>query len=52
MKRVLKSEKGTIEVLVLGLLAALIIVLAMPVLSDLGSGTQRLPRHSSAAWVR
>ena len=34
------SEKGSVELIVIGLLAALIIVLAIPVLSDIGTKTQ------------
>ena len=35
-----KNEKGSIELIVLGLLAALIVVLAIPLLSQIGSGTK------------
>ena len=34
------QEKGSIELIVLGLLAALIVVLAIPLLSQIGSGTK------------
>ncbi|MBX7143561.1 MAG: hypothetical protein K1X79_03845 [Oligoflexia bacterium] len=32
------NEKGSIELIVLGLLAALIVVLAVPLLTDIGTG--------------
>lgn len=35
-----KNEKGSIELIVLGLLAALIVVLAIPLLSQIGSEVQ------------
>ncbi len=34
------NEKGSIELIAIGLLAALIIVLAIPYLSDIGTQTQ------------
>lgn len=34
-----KAQKGSIELIVLGLLAALIVVLAVPVLSGIGTST-------------
>jgi hypothetical protein len=34
----MKNEKGSIELIVLGLLAALIVVLAVPLLTDIGTG--------------
>lgn len=34
----MKNEKGSIELIVLGLLAALIVVLAVPLLGTIGSG--------------
>lgn len=43
MKKVLKhtkGEKGSVELIVIGLLAALIIVLAIPLLDSLGSKSQ------------
>lgn len=53
MKRRLNDNgSGSIELVVLGLLAALIIVLAVPVISDVGNDSKKLPRHSSAAWIR
>lgn len=39
MKRVNK-EKGSIELIVLGLLAALIVVLAIPLLTSIGTSTE------------
>ena len=33
-------QKGSVELIVMGLIAALIIVLAIPVLQDIGSKTQ------------
>ena len=36
----MKKEKGTVELIVMGLLAALIIVLAIPLLTDIGTKTQ------------
>jgi len=36
-KNKLKEEKGSVELIVIGLLAALIIVLAIPLLDSLGS---------------
>ena len=38
-KAVIRSEKGSVELIVIGLLAALIIVLAIPVLQEIGSKT-------------
>jgi len=35
-----KSEKGSVELIVIGLLAALIIVLAIPYLRDIGTQTR------------
>lgn len=35
-----KSEKGSVELIVIGLLAALIIVLAIPLLRDIGTNTK------------
>ena len=35
-----ENEKGSIELIVIGLIAALIIVLAVPYLSDLGETTE------------
>ena len=35
-----KKERGSIELVVLGLLAALIVVLAIPALKQFGSGTK------------
>lgn len=35
-----KNEKGSIELIVLALLAALIVVLAIPLLQNMGSTTQ------------
>jgi Flp pilus assembly pilin Flp len=35
-----KKEKGSVELIVIGLLAALIIVLAIPLLTELGTKTQ------------
>ena len=34
----MKNEKGSIELIVLGLLAALIVVLAVPLLGTIGTG--------------
>jgi hypothetical protein len=34
------EEKGSVELIVIGLLAALIIVLAIPLLTDIGTKTQ------------
>jgi len=34
------SEKGSVELIVIGLLAALIIVLAIPILQDIGTKTR------------
>ncbi len=34
-----KKEKGSIELIVLGLLAALIVVLAVPLLTSIGTNT-------------
>ncbi len=39
MKRAAKREAGSIELIVLGLLAALIVVLAIPALQKMGSVT-------------
>jgi len=36
----LKKEKGSIELIVLGLLAALIVVLAIPLLTSIGTKTK------------
>lgn len=36
-----KKEKGSIELIVLGLLAALIVVLAVPLLTDIGGSTEK-----------
>ena len=36
----INNQKGSIELIVIGLLAALIIVLAIPVLQDIGGKTQ------------
>lgn len=35
-----KNEKGSIELIVMGLLAALIVVLAVPLLSGIGGGVK------------
>lgn len=35
-----KTQKGSIELIVLGLLAALIVVLAVPLLSSIGTKTE------------
>lgn len=35
-----RNEKGSIELIVLGLLAALIVVLAIPVLKNIGTETK------------
>lgn len=40
MKTQRREEKGSIELIVLGLLAALIVVLAIPLLTQIGSGTK------------
>ncbi len=43
MKKVVRKkdeEKGSVELIVIGLLAALIIVLAIPLLTDIGTKTQ------------
>lgn len=42
MKKVMtkNSEKGSVELIVIGLLAALIIVLAIPLLRDIGTNTK------------
>jgi hypothetical protein len=42
MKKTIKleEEKGSVELIVIGLLAALIIVLAIPMLTDIGTKTQ------------
>jgi len=43
MKRLLtkkKGEKGSVELIVIGLIAALIIVLAIPLLRDIGTETE------------
>lgn len=37
LKKLKKEEKGSVELIVLGLLAALIIVLAIPLLDSMGS---------------
>lgn len=37
MKKIEKNEKGSIELIVLGLLAALIVVLAIPLLANVGA---------------
>ena len=39
-KKEKKNEKGSVELIVIGLLAALIIVLAIPYLRDIGTQTQ------------
>jgi hypothetical protein len=39
LKKHRKAEQGSIELIVIGLLAALIIVLAIPVLQDIGVKT-------------
>ena len=39
-RNVKKDEKGSVELIVIGLLAALIIVLAIPLLTDVGTKTQ------------
>ena len=36
-----RSEKGSIELIVLGLLAALIVVLAIPLLTGIGDTTRK-----------
>jgi len=36
----MKREKGSIELIVLGLLAALIVVLAIPFLRDIGTASE------------
>ncbi len=41
MKKALKkNEKGSVELIVIGLIAALIIVLAIPLLRDIGTETE------------
>ena len=35
-----KKEKGSVELIVIGLIAALIIVLAVPLLRDIGTATE------------
>lgn len=40
MNKMNKNEKGSIELIVLGLLGALIVVLAIPLLTSLGKGTE------------
>ncbi len=40
MKNNKKNEKGSIELIVLGLLAALIVVLAIPLLTSIGTSVQ------------
>ena len=45
-----KKEKGSIELIVLGLLAALIVVLAVPLLTSIGTNTSsQLSEISSAS---
>lgn len=40
IKSDVREEKGSIELIVIGLIAALIIVLAIPLLEDIGSSTE------------
>lgn len=48
-KTLKQDEKGSLELIVIGLLAALIIVLAVPFLSDLGKTTQKSLSTMNAA---
>lgn len=47
-----KNERGTVELVVLGLLAALIMVLALPMISDIGSGSEHFPKSPSVSLIR
>lgn len=40
IKKEQSKEKGSVELIVIGLLAALIIVLAIPILADIGTKTE------------
>lgn len=44
-----KNEKGSIELIVLGLLAALIVVLAIPLLSSIGENVETSLSEMSSA---
>lgn len=47
-----KNDSGTVELVVLGLLAALILVLALPLISDIGAPNPNLHKTSGAQIIR